>query len=82
MTRNRILEGFFTLALCAMTQLFAQDSRGRVLGQVLDSTGAAVPESTVLATNNATGVVVRTSTNAAGAYSLPYLLPGVYTISA
>jgi len=65
-----------------MTQLSAQDSRGRVVGQVLDSTGAAVPESTVLATNNATGVVVRTSTNAAGAYSLPYLLPGVYTITA
>ncbi|MBK7926159.1 MAG: TonB-dependent receptor [Bryobacterales bacterium] len=65
-----------------MTQLSAQDSRGRVVGQVLDSTGAAVPESTVLATNSATGVVVRTSTNAAGAYSLPYLLPGMYTITA
>ena len=70
------------LALCAMTHSFGQDSRGRVVGQVLDSTGAAVPEATVLATNSATGVVVRTSTNAAGAYSLPYLLPGIYTISA
>ena len=82
MTRKRLLIGVFALALCAVTQLSAQDSRGRVVGQVLDSTGAAVPESTVLATNNATGVVVRTSTNAAGAYSLPYLLPGLYTISA
>lgn len=82
MTRNRILKGVFALALCAVTLLHAQDSRGRVVGQVLDSTGAAVPTATVLATNNATGVVVRTSTNVAGAYSLPYLLPGVYTITA
>ena len=78
----RKIAGVVTLALCAMTHLYGQDSRGRVVGQVIDSTSAAVPEATVIATNKATGVAVRSATNAAGAYSLPYLLPGIYTVTA
>lgn len=82
MTHLRMPAVIFTLLLCAMTHMFAQDSRGRVSGQVLDPTGGAVPDATVLAINDATGVTVRTVTNVAGAYSLPYLLPGKYTITA
>ncbi|HZO54461.1 MAG TPA: carboxypeptidase-like regulatory domain-containing protein [Bryobacteraceae bacterium] len=82
MNNIRKFWGVVTLALCAMTHLFAQDSRGRIVGQVTDSSTAAVPEATVIATNKATGVAVRSVTNVAGAYSLPYLLPGVYTVSA
>jgi hypothetical protein len=74
--------GLVALICLLMAQLHGQDSRGRVVGQVFDSTGAAIPEATVLATNSATGVVVRTASNASGAYSLPYLLPGFYTVSA
>ena len=76
MTHLRIPAVIFTLLLCAMTHMFAQDSRGRVSGQVLDPTGGAVPDATVLAINDATGVTVRTVTNVAGAYrSLSHRTP-------
>lgn len=60
----------------------AQDTRGRVTGRVTDSSGAVVPAVAVRATNLETNVAVSATTNAQGAYDLPYLLPGVYTLSA
>jgi hypothetical protein len=60
----------------------AQETRGTILGRVTDSTGAIVPNATVRASNVATGVPAEGKSNAAGNYTLPYLLPGTYTIQA
>ena len=49
-------------------------------GRVLDQGDAVLPGVTITATNNATGVVRTTVTNADGSYYLPGLEPGVYEV--
>ena len=58
----------------------AQVLQGTIDGNVTDTSGAAIPGATVTATNDQTGVVRSVETNAIGAYSLPTLPPGVYTL--
>lgn len=60
----------------------AQDPRGRILGRVLESSGAVVPEVPVRATNVETGVPVVTRANETGNYQLLYLNPGRYRLDA
>ncbi|MGH9674072.1 MAG: carboxypeptidase-like regulatory domain-containing protein, partial [Bryobacteraceae bacterium] len=62
--------------------LEAQETRGAILGRVLDSTGAAIPNVTVKATNLATNVTVAGKSNDTGAYEVPYVLPGIYRLTA
>jgi hypothetical protein len=47
---------------------------------VADVSGAVVPGAKVTATNTATGVIAAAETNAAGRYTLPYLISGTYLI--
>jgi hypothetical protein len=51
------------------------------VGRVVDATGATLPNAEVRIVNDATGVGASARTNVAGAYALPYLLPGTYTLS-
>src|SRR5215510_5771887 len=73
--------------LCAATMLAvmnvvrAQDSRGTIVGRVTDPSGAVLTAE-VHAANTATGVVVSAKANESGNYSLPYLPPGVYSVTA
>src|ERR1035441_10432663 len=60
---------------------FGQTS-GRISGTVKDMTGAVIPQSTVTATNLATGVKASTVANEGGAYSFPLLGIGTYSIEA
>ena len=60
----------------------AQESRASITGLVLDSTGAPVPKAAVVARNIATNVTSSTTTNTTGNYSIQYLIPGDYEISA
>ncbi|MBL8236767.1 MAG: carboxypeptidase regulatory-like domain-containing protein [Bryobacterales bacterium] len=69
-------------ALLAALPLEAQDARGTVLGRVVDPTGAAVPGADVRITNANTGVAAGAKTNDLGNFSMPYLLPGTYTLTA
>lgn len=66
------------LAVCAA---HAQEFRGTILGRVTDSSGAVVPNAPVTVTNENTNTAVKTATTAAGTYTVPFLLPGTYTIS-
>src|SRR6476469_6954994 len=77
---------FFTIALLVLlatvpASLRAQvGGQGAIVGTVTDSTGAAIPDATVTATNNATGVATTRTTTGAGAYSITPLPVGVYTV--
>src|SRR6187455_386627 len=62
---------------------FAQGSTKTALsGIMLDSTGGGIPGATVEVKNNRTGVVTTTVTNSTGAFDMPAIDPGVYTVSA
>jgi len=62
--------------------LSAQETRGQILGRVLDPAGAIVVGAKVEAVNTATNVANTTQTNASGDYVLPFLIPGSYTVTA
>jgi hypothetical protein len=61
---------------------YAQDPRGRITGVVSDSSEAPVPSVEVKATNADTGVTARVLTNSVGNFSIPFLSPGTYRVSA
>jgi hypothetical protein len=61
--------------------LGAQNS-GEITGAVTDSTGAAIAGATVTVKALATGQTRRVVTNETGAYSAPFLVPGLYDVSA
>ena len=60
---------------------FGQESRGSILGRVMDSSGAVVVGAKVQATNVATNTVGSSVTNESGNFEIPYLLPGVYRVT-
>lgn len=54
--------------------------RASLQGRVTDPTGASVPGATVIITNKATNVAVRTTTTNSGVYAVAGLTPGDYTV--
>lgn len=52
-----------------------------ITGVVLDTGGGVLPGATVVATSNATGTKFEAVSNASGAYTVPALSAGVYTIT-
>jgi hypothetical protein len=75
----RVIGLVFLLAALLAVPLCAQ-TLGEIVGEVRDSTGAVVPNATVTATNVATNAVRTTTTNEAGLYTFPALVPGTYTV--
>ena len=76
-------------ALLAVTShgkmAYAQNTNATIRGQVLDSTGALVPNAQVVIVNKNTGVTVfNGKTDSAGAFVAPQVIPGTYkmTVSA
>src|SRR5260370_42017747 len=53
---------------------------GEITGVVTDSSGGLVVGATVTVTNPETGVTRTATTNTAGNYTFPSLLPGVYSV--
>jgi hypothetical protein len=62
--------------------LSAQTSQGRILGTVVDQSGALITQAKVTITNTATNVSRTVITSSAGEYTAPNLDPGLYTVSA
>src|SRR5438093_13782305 len=69
-----------TLAVAIATPVAAQEFRGAITGRINDRSGGRLPGVTVTATNVATNVGFTTVTNTEGAYTIPYLTPGSYTM--
>jgi hypothetical protein len=76
----RFLTGIVCLAALSVP-LAAQDARGTIVGRVTDVTSATIAGADVRATNIATGVASSAKANEAGNYALPYLVPGIYTVT-
>ena len=72
----------FFLVLAAPALLSAQEFRATLGGRVTDPSGAAVAKATVTAVNQSMHVRYSVLTDASGDYAIPYLLPGLYTVSA
>ena len=69
------------LALISPSPAQAQGTAtGVIRGQVADPTGAVIPGATIVIRNSAGKVVAKTTSNASGAYSIPGLPPGRYSI--
>src|SRR3989442_1410356 len=60
--------------------MFSQGSTGRILGIVTDQSGAVIPGVTVIIRDVDRGTARTLTTDEAGAYSAPSLLPGIYTV--
>ena len=67
--------------LLAAAALSAQTFRGGIVGTVVDSTGAAVAEAKVTATNVGTGLTRDITTGSSGDFSFPELPLGDYTVT-
>jgi hypothetical protein len=79
------MKRFFCVVLAlaaASLSASAQDFRGGITGRILDSQNARMPGVTVTATNVATNVATATTTNGEGDYSILFLNPGTYTVTA
>ncbi len=72
------LVSFFSLL--AIFPVLAQQSTGTILGVVKDSTGASMPNASVSVTNVDTNDVRTTTTGNDGAFRVPALQPGHYSV--
>ncbi len=80
--RIRALALLFIVAVC-FEQVPAQvTSAGSIAGQVVDASGALVPNATVIAVQTQTNVPWKTVTDATGTYIFPNLPVGTFTLSA
>ena len=78
----RICRCVFALLLAFSASVFAQETRGTIIGHVLDEQGGAMPGVSVTITNVDTNVSATLTTNSTGYYQAPLLLPGNYRVSA
>src|SRR5574341_2412239 len=72
---------FLLVGLCAVPTL-AQETRGTILGNVKDPSGALVPSVSITITQLETNTTTRTATGQSGLYEVPLLMPGQYEITA
>ncbi len=77
--------GVISLGLAVLlgnSQLFAQGSAGRILGSVTDQTGGAVVGAAVTIVDTQRNLTRTVTTDSAGEYNVPNLLPSMYTVRA
>ncbi len=78
---SRLLKFIFLTTCCAMF-LSGQEFRASITGRVTDPSGAGAPNAKVTATNVETNEQSTAATGAEGDYTIPFLKPGTYKISA
>ncbi|MGC1296472.1 MAG: carboxypeptidase-like regulatory domain-containing protein, partial [Alloacidobacterium sp.] len=69
------------LLLFSLTSItFAQNANTSLRGSIKDPSGAVVPSATITLTNNATGAVLKATSNAGGDYQFNQVPPATYNI--
>src|SRR5437867_5489600 len=82
-TARSVVTGFvFAFLIGYLSALWAQTATGRIVGTLTDQTGAIIPGATITATNMDTMVTYTALTNEQGAYQIPLLPIGMYTLTA
>ena len=79
---SRMCRCVFALVIVFSASAVAQETRGTIIGHVLDEQGGAMPGVTVTITNVDTNVSATLTTNSTGYYQAPLLLPGNYRVCA
>lgn len=80
------MKKYFWRAMCAAllaltSVIYAQTTAGSIYGAVTDSTGASIPNATVVITDVDTGVKQTTTTNGHGDYTFTTVQPSDYTVT-
>ncbi len=77
--RFLLLVPLMVLALHAPS-VRGQSTNGQISGTVEDATNSAIPGASVQATNVATRVIYKTTSDASGNYTIPFVPPGAYVV--
>ena len=84
MFANKATTALIALVVVALfgfgPRTFAQTSDGIILGTVSDATGAVIPNASVTATNKATNVQYKATTNSVGEYRINNVPVGTYDV--
>jgi hypothetical protein len=75
---SKLLALVFLLAIAPV--VFGQGVSGHIIGTVQDASNAVIPNAQVTITNQETGIIFRTISNAVGEYRSDNLPPGTYQI--
>jgi len=79
--KNVSIAGVFLFVCLFSVAAFAQGgSTGRIMGAVTDQTGGVIGGATVAITDTQRGVTRMLTTDEAGAYNAPELIPGTYSV--
>jgi hypothetical protein len=70
------------IGLLLSSAAFCQEFRGAISGAVTDPSGAAVAGATIVATQTATNAKTQTVSDSQGQYTISFLTPGEYELSA
>src|SRR5262245_4105649 len=71
---------YVLLVATLVATLAAQEFRGSINGKVVDPTGAAAAGAAIEVRRADTNTVARAEANNTGAYQVPFLSPGDYTV--
>jgi hypothetical protein len=77
----------YLAAVLALAGLFlavsldAQETRGRIVGRVSDTTRAPIPGASVTVADATRGTTASAATNSEGLFQVSYLLPGTYQVT-
>ncbi len=71
---------FICLLVAAIVPVYGQTA-GEIAGIVTDASGASIPNANVTVTNQGTNATRTTTTNEAGIYTFPSLVPGIYQVA-
>jgi predicted porin len=82
MHRRRLTYAILALCLCVWPVVaHGQQETATIVGTVTDGTGAIVPGATVMVTNVQTNISLTTQTDERGAFAVPSLRPGEYSLT-
>src|SRR5580704_19459192 len=81
---SRVVSALWATAVLFLicVSAFSQSNQGTIQGGIFDQTGGAIAGATVSVIDTARGVTRSLTTDAAGEYVAPSLLPGTYTVRA
>lgn len=80
--RRGIICAVIAVCLSVAVNVFGQEFRATITGNVNDPNGAVVPGATITIKNVETNVAATVRTNEDGSFTVPFLIPGKYNISA